>query len=208
MLNQCFGRRRGRTGVDLLAERGLTSATIRGARLGLVPGGGWTTIAGLMVPCGITIPWFAAGDLWTVKVRRPHADEPKYAQIAGGRNPGLYNADGLINRQFPTLICEGEFDTLIAAQEAAQLVAAVSTGSASSRLNTWWHGDLISCPAILVAFDNDAAGQRGAQRLQRLSPRVRVIRVPEGKDITEFYLGGGDLYAWIEAALAGVPYGT
>ena len=196
----------GENALLYLLDRGLTSTSIRAARLGLIPGSGWTTLAGLTVPCGIAIPWFAAGDLWAVKVRRAIGD-PKYVQIAGG-GQGLYNADALVDRQLPALICEGEFDTLLAAQEAGQLVAAVSTGSASSRLNTWWHGDLISCPAILVAFDNDAAGQRGAQRLQRLSPRVRVIRVPEGKDITEFYLGGGDLYAWIEAALAEVRDGT
>ena len=196
---------RGEQALIYLRERGLTSPTIRGARLGLVPGGGWTTIAGLKVPCGITIPWFAAGDLWAVKVRRA-ADEPKYAQIAGGK-PGLYNADALINRQFPALICEGEFDTLIAAQEAGQIVAAVSLGSATGRLNPWWYSDLAQCPTILVAYDNDEAGQRGAQRLRRISSRVRVIGVPRGKDITEFHAAGGDLFMWIESEMAGVSHG-
>ena len=195
----------GEQALIYLRERGLTSATIRKARLGLVPGSGWTTIAGLKVPCGITIPWFAAGDLWTVKVRRA-ANEPKYAQIAGGKS-GLYNADALINRPIPALFCEGEFDALIVAQEADQIVAAVSLGSATSRLNSWWYGDVAQCPAVLVAYDNDEAGRRGAQHLRQLSPRVHVIRVPQGKDITEFHVAGGDVFTWIESEMAGVSHG-
>ncbi len=189
----------GENALLYLLNRGLTSTTIRAARLGLIPGGGWTKVAGLNVPCGIAIPWFAGGDLWAVKVRRA-SGEPKYTQIAGGGR-GLYNADALIDRQRPALICEGEFDTLLAQQEAGRLIAAVSPGSASSQLNPWWYGDLVSCPSILVAFDNDAAGQRGAQRLRRVSPRVRILRIPEGKDITDFYLGGGDIYTWIQECL-------
>ena len=117
----------GENALLYLLNRGLTSATIRAARLGLIPGGGWTKVAGLNVPCGIAIPWFAGGDLWAVKVRRA-SGEPKYTQIAGGGR-GLYNADALIDRQRPALICEGEFDTLLAQQEAGQLIAAVSPGA-------------------------------------------------------------------------------
>jgi DNA primase len=54
---------------------------------------------------------------------------------------------------------------------------------------------------LLVAYDQDAAGEKGANRLLALSPRFRRIRVPDGKDISEFYLNGGDVYTWTEKEL-------
>jgi DNA primase len=191
----------GQAALTYLFKRGLTSRTIKTARLGYVSGRyhGWQNLYGLKVPCGIVIPWFAAGALWAVKVRRA-SGEPKYVQIAGGSSHGLYNADSLEDRG-SALMCEGEFDTLIAQQEADELVAAVSLGSASAALSIRWYSALVTCSDILVCYDNDAAGKKGAARLQQLSPRFRPISVPHGKDITEFYLDGGDVYAWIGRTL-------
>ena len=121
-------------------------------------------------------------------------------QIAGGSSHGLYNADSLEDRS-RGLMCEGEFDTLIAQQEAGELVAAVSLGSASAALSIRWYSALVTCSDILVCYDNDAAGKKGAARLQQLSSRFRSISVPQGKDITDFYLSGGDVYQWIEHEL-------
>jgi hypothetical protein len=42
---------------------------------------------------------------------------------------------------------------------------------------------------------------KGAARLQALSQRVHVVQVPKGKDITEFHMQGGDVYAWLDNAL-------
>jgi len=95
------------------------------------------------------------------------------------------------------LFCEGEFDALIAHQEAEPLVTAVSLGSAGNSLSDRWIGDLVTVPLILVAYDVDQAGAKGAARLQALSRRVHVIRVPYGKDITEFHLQGGEVFTWL-----------
>jgi hypothetical protein len=59
--------------------------TVRQARLGYVHGSprAWQRVAGLDVPCGITIPWWEAETLWAVKVRRAKG-ALKYQQIAGG----------------------------------------------------------------------------------------------------------------------------
>lgn len=179
----------------LLEQRGLTTATVRRARLGYIPGDvrAWRPIAGLNVPCGISIPWLAADALWAVKVRRAYG-EPKYVQIAGGSAYGLYNADAL-RENTTTLFCEGEFDALLAQQEAGALVAPVTLGSAAARLSARWYAELVGQRMILVAYDRDVAGQRGAERLLRLSPRFRALPLPHGKDITDFYLQGGDVYA-------------
>ncbi len=151
------------------------------------------------VPCGITIPWFAADALWAVKVRRAYGT-PKYQQIKGGNVNGLYGADQLASRDV-ALFCEGEFDALLARQETGDLTAAVTLSSATAILSSRWYAELTHCHTILVAYDRDAAGEKGANRLLSLSSRFRPIRVPQGKDVGEFYLQGGDLYAWIANAL-------
>lgn len=192
---------RGEQALEYLTGRGLAGETIQAAHLGIVPGGyrQWRTIAGLDVPCGITIPWIMGETLWAVKVRRA-AGQPKYAQIAGGSSSGLYNADKLDNAP-AALFCEGEFDALIARQEASELVASVTLGSASTGLSDRWIIDLVTVPLILVAYDVDKAGVKGSARLQALSQRVHAIRVPYGKDITEFHLQGGSVYSWVSGEL-------
>lgn len=191
----------GEPALNYLTGRGLTPRAIRAARLGYVPGDfrSWRTLEGLDVPCGITIPWFAAGALWAVRVRRAYGS-PKYQQIKGGSVNGLYGADTLADH--PTaLFCEGEFDTLLARQEAGSLASVVSLSSATAILSSHWYAELAHCHTILVAYDRDAAGEKGAKRLLALSPHCRRIELPAGNDITAFYLGGGDIYAWIEQAL-------
>lgn len=187
----------GERALRYLLERGLSTPTIHEARLGFVDGDfcEWRKIAGLNVPCGISIPWFAVDALWAVKVRRAYGD-PKYVQIAGGSSHGLYNADALPENTI-ALFCEGEFDALLVQQEAGCLVSPVTLGSATARLTARWYGELVGHRTILVAYDHDEAGQRGTERLLKLSPRFKELRLPEGKDITDFYLSGGDLYAWI-----------
>lgn len=193
---------RGETALNYLTGRGLNSRTIQSARLGYIPGDfrEWRALEGLHVPCGITIPWFAAGALWAVKVRRAYGT-PKYQQVKGGNTNGLYGADILADHNV-VLFCEGEFDTMLARQEAGALTAVVTLSSATATLSSRWYAEFTSFHTILVAYDRDAAGERGANRLLSLSPRFRPIEVPAGKDITEFHINGGDVYAWIEKELA------
>ncbi len=191
----------GEPALNYLTGRGLTTRTIRAARLGYIPGDfrEWRTLEGLEVPCGITIPWFAADALWAVKVRRAYGT-PKYQQIKRGNTNGLYGADTLADHH-AALFCEGEFDTLLARQEAGELTAVVTLSSATATLSSRWYAELTHCHTVLVAYDHDSAGEKGAKRLLALSPRFRSVEIPHGKDITEFYLGGGDIYTWIEKEL-------
>ncbi len=194
---------RGEQALAYLLARGLQTSIIQAAHLGYIPGGSrqWRTIAGMRVPCGITIPWLtgAEEELWAVKVRRA-AGFPKYVQIAGGSNGGLYRADGLKGAQ-AALFCEGEFDTLLAHQEAEPLISAVTLGSAGNRLHRCWLAELVSVPLILLTYDMDEAGEKGAARLQSLSKRFHLVHVPYGKDLTEFHQRGGALYSWLAREL-------
>jgi len=187
----------GEPALNYLLGRGLTSAVIRDAQLGYIPGDyrGWCEIEGLKVPCGITIPWFAVDALWAVKVRRA-TGFPKYVQIAGGSSHGLYGADYLPYHQI-ALFCEGEFDVLIARQEVGKWLCSVSLGSASNRLTARWQAELSACRSILIAYDNDEAGSKGAEQLLKISPRFRELKLPFGNDISDYYLQGGDIYEWL-----------
>ena len=171
-------------------ERGLTEKTIVEAGLGYVPGDyrEWKTIEGLNVPCGITIPWFASGALWGIKVRRA-AGEQRYHQVSGGNiKGGLYLAD-TIKPGLPILITEGEFDALIARQAGIEMIASAAIGSASNkRINSRWFPKFITAPSILIRMDNDQAGQGASEQIAGLSQATRCIQVPQGKDVNEFYI--------------------
>ncbi len=76
-------------------------------------------------------------------------------------------------------------------------MGAVTLGSCSKGVDARALPHLLSLARVLVAYDNDPEGQRGAERLASLSGRMRVVRVPQGKDITDFFDGGGNVLDWL-----------
>jgi hypothetical protein len=78
-----------------------------------------------------------------------------------------------------------------------------SCGASSEILRDRWIIDLVTVPLILVAYDADPAGLKGASRLHSLSDRVHTIQVPQGKDITEFYQQSeeGGVFNWLTREL-------
>ncbi|MAS35515.1 MAG: hypothetical protein CL610_16000 [Anaerolineaceae bacterium] len=204
-MDTLWGREGKRAWRYLEEERGLTEDTIIRAGLGYVPGDyrEWQTIDGLKVPCGITIPWFADGAIWGIKVRRA-AGEQRYHQVGGGNIKGcLYLADD-IKPGMPIFLTEGEFDALIAGQVGLGLICPVSIGSsANKRINARWFKKFIAAPRILARMDNDTAGEGAASEIEALSSAVRRVQVPVGKDVNDFYLLAGAIavQAWIEANL-------
>lgn len=184
-----------------LASRGFSEQIIRDARLGYLPGDPtqWRKLSGLNIPCGIIIPWFADGELWALKVRRA-AGKPKYQQVAGGRISGaIYGIDGAQPGQ-ALLIVEGEFNALAANDIAGDILTAVSIGGASSRINRRWFSTLAGCSPLLTVFDDDEAGNAGADRLDL--GRARRVHVPGAKDINELLIQDAvALRAWLEDEL-------
>jgi DNA primase len=200
-----WGREGKRAWYYLEVQRGLTEETIIRAGLGYVPGDyhEWKEIEGLRVPCGITIPWFADGAIWGIKVRRA-AGEQRYHQVGGGNIKGcLYLADD-IQPGMPIFLTEGEFDALIAGQVGSGLICPVSIGSsANKRINARWFRKFIAAPRILARMDDDTAGEGAASEIEALSCAVRRVQVPVGKDVNDFYLLAGRtaVQDWIEANL-------
>lgn len=177
-----------------LHRRGLSEATLRDWRLGYSVG---QQMEGLWIPRGIVLPWFAAGKLWQLKIRRPvtGTDQPKYAAVRGG-SPHLFGTDALASRDI-LVLAEGEFDALLLWQEACDQVDVATLGSCSGTPSEDVLWRLIRYRRVLLAYDMDAAGEGGASRLLSLSSRLRRIHLPHGEDVTDFHLAGGSLRDWI-----------
>lgn len=199
-------REAGSRALGWLRARGLSDDTIRDAWLGFQGATEWTyegveyaRLFGLSVPRGITIPWQTGGHLWAVKVRRA-TGEPKYQQIKGG-TAALYGGERLTGCEV-AVICEGEFDALLLQQEAGDIAPAVTFGSASAREYDGWLPWLVHLRRVLVATDNDKSGDEAWEYWQKRTERARRLPPPSGaKDVTDAYLAGADLRAWVSAGL-------
>jgi len=187
---------------QLLSERGLTDETMRRWRLGYQPSDAYEdpSLWGLegkriWLPRGIVIPWYLVGQLWQVKFRRPGPIEPKYISVRGG-TPVLYGADTLAAHDV-IVLPEGELDAVLLEQHCGDLVGVATLGSASRRPDALAADHLLGARVILTLCDSDTAGERGADRLAGMMTRALRIRVPIGKDPTDFVKAGGDLRAWL-----------
>ena len=87
-------------------------------------------------------------------------------------------------------------------QEAGDLVGVATLGSCSRGVSPKVLRYLLGCPRLLVAYDVDAEGERGAEQLGQLSPRMRRIRPPMGKDVTALWQAGGRVRDWVQFELA------
>jgi hypothetical protein len=169
----------------LHGERGLTDNTIKKFRYGCVPlgkDGKWfhdefegrgldpATLTPeqlrkgcLRIPPGILIPWFVGGEVWKLCVYRP--DEPdkkrRYGQVMGSVD-ALYNVDA-VQYDAPTMIVEAEFCVASVDQEAGDLIIPVATGSAAKGRQSRWLADLAMASYVIQSFDDDPAGDEGAE---------------------------------------------
>jgi DNA primase len=171
--------------LDYLHRRGLTDRTIWRARLGY--NARRCQVAGNWLEAGIVIPWYMDSDLWCLNVRRFGAG-PKYKAL-GGSIKALYGTASLAGQSVAVLV-EGEFDALLLQQEAGDLVGAVATGGAQGIPQAGLEY-LLPCRRLFVCGDNDAAGAGMVARWKALSARVRPVKVPQGKDVTELWQQGG-----------------
>lgn len=193
--------------MNYLLYRGLLPETIKAARLGYNPveltrpGSPWGLSDRLIIARGWIIPCYtAAGALAYIKIRQPEGATPKYRMIKGGHK-ALYGGDRVQGR--PDLIlCEGEFDSLLAWQAAAGVADVVTLASASANPAADDLPLLAKARRIWAAYDTDKAGQEGAAKLAALSGRIKRLAWPENapamaKDITDLWRAGILLSPWM-----------
>jgi hypothetical protein len=135
----------------------------------------------------------------------PGATLSKYLSLMGSR-PAPYGIETVAGRDV-VLVAEGEFDALLARQDAGDVVGVLTLGSSSKGLSPCWFPYLLSVRRFLACYDLDVAGAQGAAKLAALSQRVRIIK-PPAHDLTDFALTGGDLRAWVSFQVAKVTAGA
>lgn len=129
--------------------------------------------------------------------------EPKILNWPGhGSPPRLYPMAVLLNDPKVVVLCEGEFDALLANQQG---IPAVTGTSGVKNIGKWrdnwseWFKD----KSVYVCFDQDHDGDINARRvikkLERYAKRIKQIQLPfpmgSGKDMTDYLLEGGSFSA-------------
>jgi DNA primase len=206
----------GRDALAWLRARGLADYTIGSFRLGFLPERG--EVEGIRWERGITIPWVHP-DAWysehgtpcpvprwvgcnvrrlSANVFAPLSDDVDKCRCLRGSTRGLPYPLAGTQPGVPVLIVEGEFDALIGWQELGWVVNVLTVGSANQRPSSVALSDLDACPAWLLAFDHDQAGNEAARAWWRRSPeKAKRVQLPGCKDLNDFVRQGGDALAWL-----------
>jgi twinkle protein len=142
----------------------------------------------------ITFPWWRRGECVGMKYRILPACQEAYPQRFD-REPGcesvLFNTDAL-GAHDEILLASGESDALSLLTLGFANVVATTTGEGTLPASAV---DPLSKKArVLIIYDNDTAGQKGAREAaKRIGfDRCLLVQLPEGvKDVNEFLLQGG-----------------
>ena len=191
-----------------LKERGLSIDSIEKFKIGYADGSlrahllgrGYKTheiiASGLMTDRGtdfflnaVTIPYFRGGRC--VQVRgRFFEGSAKYKTPAGAgvflfNSDTTYRADNLI-------VCEGEFDAIVAEQNGFFAVGIPGVTSWKSKMKEWEiYFDMPT--KVTVVFDGDQAGRKAADELvEHLGPKATAVDLGDDLDLTDWFLSGND----------------
>ena len=129
-------------------------------------------------------------------------DAPKMLTTVGAKAE-LYGWERVLAKPERIVICEGEFDRLVL--EAQGIAAVTSTAGAATFLPAW--AELFEAiPHVYICFDNDTAGQKGAERVARHIPHSRIVQLPcevgKSGDVTDFFVRLGRTEQDFERLLA------
>jgi hypothetical protein len=202
-------------GRSYLQGRGLTMDTIRQWKLGWNPQM-WKRAANtwglkskdpIWLHPGIVIPHMDAdGTLWGIKIRVFKGGKPVSDKGGKYRGPRGQNARGMLFGEpslsgMPVLILvEGEFDSLLAWQEAADFCDVGTMAGARKRLHTMALATVVQYPVVLAVLDDDAAADKGRTYLRQFR-RIKTLAPPD-HDLTDYWAHGGDLRAWLAGRVA------
>lgn len=168
-------------GLRYLVERGLTIDTAQAWHLGLKQdenGVKW-----------LMIPYVVGGQIVDVKYRSlPPA--PKAYRRLGGESILFGGHELLPTKGHATLyLVEGELDALTLWQRGYRPVVSTTTGAGGFKPE-WYDAIKAFDPeTIIVCYDNDPAGQKGAANLIKKFDDRRVLNVElaDAKDVNEFF---------------------
>lgn len=186
-ISSCHKRLLGQSGakaIEYLYSRKLTLDTIHAFRIGLEKKDGkeW-----------IVIPYFLKEKPVNVKYRSIPPDKKEFRRWKDGESI-LFNQDCLkgLSNEDTVIITEGEFDTMVLHSQGFNNVVSTSVGA--NAIKPDWVIALERFKDIVILYDNDEPGQKGAKELaNRLDfDRCRNMVLPE-KDANDFFMSGKTL---------------
>lgn len=167
---------RGALAFQWLLGRGLTAEDIWEFQLGYD-----------MAHDAVWIPYLVSGIEITGRMRILHGGNVKYLTPKGTK-AHLYNVDD--TAAAVVHLTEGEFDAMILRKLD---LAAVGVPGATA-FKKEWRWLFRDCDTVVLCFDADEAGERGANRIQAwigdVCEDVRKLELPAGMDCNDAYLGG------------------
>lgn len=118
-----------------------------------------------------------------------NAGGPKYTYDSGSK-AYLFGIHSILPSG-PVVVCEGELDVLLLNTLG---YSAVSSTGGCGTFRSWW-GDALRDREVVIVFDHDEAGYRGALKVQGFIPHARIAWLPDfvgdHGDITDYFLRQG-----------------
>ena len=173
-------------GLKYITEtRGITIETVKAFKIGLQigkDGGRW-----------LTIPHYEKGKLINIKSRSLPPAKKDFRRVKDCRSI-LFNGDAIESHRDEIYITEGEIDTLTLIDEGIKNSVGITTGAGS--FDPLWIDQLQAVKKIILCYDPDEAGQKGAREVARRLGYDRCFNVilPDGQDINEYFTAGHDLF--------------
>lgn len=134
----------------------------------------------------IIIPFLQDGRIIFLQGRRLDQEQPKYLHLK--RPVPLFNIDILseLKKGDKVYICEGVFDAMMLEQNGYKAVGILGVNNFKPD-----YTDLFKGLDVVLALDNDEAGERGTKELAKMfkGQGVSNKQLPDGiKDITDYFL--------------------
>lgn len=161
----------------------------------------------LWIPRGLVIPCYRSDRVVRIRIRRPEPDaDPRYYMLPGSAtdpSPMFFAESTWTGRSQCLVICESELDAMLLAQEAGDLAQVMAVGSSSAKPRDELAAAACSRAArILLALDEDEAGEKACSWWLANYPAARRIHLPQGcKDPGEMHQAGHDIREWVRQAL-------
>ncbi|HLA27799.1 MAG TPA: DnaB-like helicase C-terminal domain-containing protein [Syntrophales bacterium] len=173
-------------GLQYITEaRGISIETVKAFKIGLQidkAGGRW-----------LSVPHYEKGKLVNIKSRSLPPAKKDFRRVKDCRSI-LFNGDAIETHGDEIYITEGEIDALTLLDQGIKNVIGTTTGAGS--FDPSWIDQLQTVKKIILCYDPDEAGQKGAREAARRLgyDRCFTVVLPDGQDVNEYFRAGHDLF--------------
>jgi twinkle protein len=162
----------------ITVTRGISIETVKAFKIGLQIDQG--------VGRWLTIPHYEKGKLINIKNRSLPPAKKDFRRVKDCRSI-LFNGDAIEKHPNEIFITEGEIDALTLWDQGIKNVIGTTTGAGA--FDPLWIDQLQAVKKIILCYDPDEAGQKGAREAARRLGYDRCFNVvlPDGQDVNEYF---------------------